>query len=409
MSLRRAAAVLTLAAAALLTPSLAAAATPPAGLYGTADPTYDGVWRQSYALLALRTAGVAPSPAAVGWLTGQQCADGGFPSFRADTAKPCAPKAEDTNATGLAVQALAALGGHADAVNRATAWLGSVQNKDGGWPYNPGNPSDPDSTAVVVGAYKAVGTDPAARRSATGKSPYDALRAFQFGCGAKAADRGSFGYPVNGKLSVNAKATVDAVRADQGAGFVVAPPAADSRPAAPRCDGGKDAYAGLTPRDGGRAGAAYLLNLLTAGGGHLTAVTPGATAPTPDYSTTADAVGALAAAGELTTAKAAYTWLTGHAAAWSHANPAALSQLVLAAHAVGADPRDAAGADWVRQLTLLGPAPAKAPATPSATASPADHDSGKGSSSTATWLIVGVVFVASMGIGLLLSARRRRA
>lgn len=409
MSMRRAAAVLTLAAATLLTPSVAAAATPPAGLYGAADPTYDGVWRQSYALLALHTAGVTPSPAAVGWLTGQQCADGGFPSFRADPAAPCVPKAEDTNATGLAVQALAALGGHAPAVAKAVSWLASVQNTDGGWPYNPRNPSDPDSTAVVIGALKAAGTDPATRTPASGKSPYQALRGFQFGCSAKAADRGSFGYPMNGKLSVNAKATVDAVRGAQGEGFLVSPPAADSRPAAPECAGGKDAYAALAPRASGQAGAAYLAGLLTAGGGHLTALTPGAATPTPDYSTTADAVAALAATGDLTTAKATYTWLTTHATAWSHANPAALSQLILAAHAVGADPRDAAGADWVRQLTNLGPAPARAAASPSASASAsADHSSKHGGSAVGTWVIVGVVFVASIGFGILMSARRRR-
>ena len=42
------------------------ATAPPSGLYGAADPTYDGVWRQSYALLALHTAGVTPAQAAVG-------------------------------------------------------------------------------------------------------------------------------------------------------------------------------------------------------------------------------------------------------------------------------------------------------------------------------------------------------
>lgn len=56
-------------------PAVAATPTPtasvalPAGLYGTADPTYDGVWRQSLALL---TGGVGP------WLPFQMLAMGWF-------------------------------------------------------------------------------------------------------------------------------------------------------------------------------------------------------------------------------------------------------------------------------------------------------------------------------------------
>lgn len=409
MSLRRRALPLVAAATLLtvLTAPAAFAAAPPAGLYGAADPTYDGVWRQSYALLALHTAGVTPAPAAVDWLTGQQCADGGFPSYRADTAKACAPKAEDTNATGIALQALTALGGHTASVAKGTAWLKSVQNADGGWSYNPGGASDPDSTAVVIGAFKAAGTDPGGVAAKSGKTPYDALRGFQFGCAAKAADRGSYGYPMNGKLSVNAKATADAVRGAHGAGFLVTPPAGATRPAAPACSGSKDAYAALTPQAGGDAGAAYLAARLTAGGGHLTAPTPGADKPTPDYGTTADAVVALAAAGDLTAAKSAYTWLTANTTTWAHANPAALSQLILAAYATGNDPRAAAGANWVQQLTNLGPAPARTTPSASPSPTPAKKKKDSGSATTGTLLLVGVFFVASVGVGLLLSTRRR--
>lgn len=416
MPLRRRAATLVAAVSALtaLAAPAALASAPPSGLYGAADPTYDGVWRQSYALLALHTEGVTPGPTAVGWVTGQQCADGGFPSYRADTAKACAPKAEDTNATGIAVQALTALGGHTDAVGKATAWLRTVQNADGGWSYNPGGASDPDSTAVVLGAFAAAGTDPAGVHAKSGKSPYDALRGFQSGCAGKANNRGAFAYPMNGKLSVNAKATADAVRASQGAGLVVAAPAGDTAATAPDC-AGQDAYAGLAPKASGAAGAAWLTAQLAAGGHHLTAVTPGADKPTPDYGTTADAVVALAAGGQRTAAAAAYGWLAANAGSWAHANPAALAQLILAAHATGADPRDAGGADLVRQLVNLGPAPAAESATASAPASaspsssaPAKKKDDNASSSATTWVIVGVIFVASVGFGFLLSARKRR-
>ena len=412
MPLRRRAATVLAAATALtaLTAPAALAAAPPAGLYGSGDPTYDGVWRQSYALLALHTAGVTPAGSAVAWLAGQQCADGGFASYRADTAKACAPATEDTNATGIAVQALTALGGQSAVVGKATAWLKKVQNSDGGWSYNPGGASDPDSTAVVLGAFTAAGTAPETVRAASGKGPYDALRGFQSGCSAKAADRGAFTYPMNGKRAVNAKATADAVRASQGAGFVVAAPGADAPANPPACSGsGADPYPALAPKASGAAGAAWLTGRLTAGGHHLTAVTPGADKPTPDYGTTADAVVALAAGGQRTAATAGWTWLAANSAAWAHGNPAALAQLILAAHATGNDPRQAGGADLVQQLTNLGPAPAAAttPATPSASASSKDHDKDSGSG-LGTWLIVGVVFVASIGLGLLLSARKRR-
>jgi hypothetical protein len=406
MPLRRRAAVLAVTAAvsalsALSVPAATADTATPSGLYGAGDPTYDGVWRQSYALLALRTAGVNPAAAAVGWLTGQQCADGGFPSYRKDTAVACDPKREDTNATGIAVQALAALGGHSAATTKAVAWLATVQNADGGWSYNPGGGSDPDSTGVVMGALKAVGKDPAATAKG-GKTAYDALRTFQFGCAAKPADRGAFGYPMNGKLSVNAKATADAVRGAQGATFVVAAPPVDIAVKVPECVTATDA-APATPADAANAGAAYLTTQLTAGGNHLTAVTPGADKPTADYGTTADAVIALAAGGHLTAAKSAYTWLAANSAAWSRGNPAALSQLVLAAHATGDDPRAAGGADLVQQLTNLGPAPATSPS-----ATPAKKKDSKKSSTAGTLLIVGVFFVASIGFGLYLSARKRR-
>jgi hypothetical protein len=410
MPLRRRAALLLAAATTLLLAAPAAtAATPlPAGLYGASDPTYDGVWRQSYSFLALHAAGVTPAPAAVNWLTGQQCADGGFPSFRANPATPCTAKTEDTNASGIAVQALAALGGHQGAVTKAVDWLKGVQNADGGWSYNPGGASDPDSTAIVVGTFQAASVRPDTVTTKGGRTGYDALRGFQFGCQAKAADRGSFGYPANGKLSVNAKATADAVRGARGAGFLVAAPAADTSAKAPACAGGKDAYATLGPSASADAGAAWLTGQLTAGGHHLTAVTPGAAKPSPDYGTTADAVAALASGGQLTAARQAYDWLAANTAGWAHGSPAALSQLILAARATGNDPRAAHGADLVQQLTNLGPAPAKEAASAKPSASARAKSDSNSSSSVSTWVIIGVCLVAGVGIGLLLSARKRR-
>ncbi|MFC7467860.1 prenyltransferase/squalene oxidase repeat-containing protein [Actinomadura keratinilytica] len=131
----------------------------PSGLYGDSDPTYDGVYRQSLALLAQHTAGVEPAAKAVDWLTGQQCADGSFAPFRAEPSADCDAKTPvDTNQTATAVQALAALGGHDEAVGKAVGWLKAAQNDDGGWGYTPGGDTDTNSTSLVIGALAATGT-----------------------------------------------------------------------------------------------------------------------------------------------------------------------------------------------------------------------------------------------------------
>ncbi|SHL07365.1 prenyltransferase/squalene oxidase repeat-containing protein [Actinacidiphila paucisporea] len=386
-------------------PAATTAAAPSRGdLYGTADPTYDGVWRQSYAEIAVARSGYLAGGPATAWLLAQQCPDGGWPSYRKDTAKACDPKTEDTNATGIAIQALTLVQGpgSADAVSRAVRWLHSVQNADGGWSYNPGGPSDPDSTAVVIGA---LGRDASLARNAKGKSAYDALLGFQFGCDARPADRGAFGYPgTDGKLTPNAKATADAIHflaAGHLAGYAYPSPSTPAVPPEPAdCTGNPKAYGALDPNAAASAAAGWLLAQLRAGGGHLTAVTPGATTKTPDFGTTADAVIALNALGRQGDTKATSTWLGANSAAWSKGNPAALAQLTLA----GSDRYAPAGADALPQLIALGPAPTK---RPTGAISQADEKK-DGSSGGTVWIIVGVVLVASAGVGLLISGRKRR-
>ncbi|PZG94384.1 hypothetical protein C1I97_27785, partial [Streptomyces sp. NTH33] len=197
------------APAAVADPSPAPSASPslPPGLYGTNDPQYDGVWRQSLALLAQHTVGVRPAAKAVDWLAGQQCADGSFAPFRAEPGKACDAKAMvDTNGTAAAVQALAALGGHDAVTGKAVSWLKSVQNKDGGWPYTPGGPSDTNSTSIVIGALAAVGVKPESVVK-DGRSPYDALAGFALPCSADGG--GAFAYQPDkkGRLEANADAT----------------------------------------------------------------------------------------------------------------------------------------------------------------------------------------------------------
>ncbi|MEU7556559.1 prenyltransferase/squalene oxidase repeat-containing protein [Streptomyces sp. NPDC044571] len=411
MNVRRSAAALAASAvlcagaapAALAAPSPSASAAPvvPSGLFGKKDPTYDGVWRQSFALLAQRTVGVKPAPQAVDWLVGQQCANGGFASFRADAGAACdTATVFDTNATSVAVQALKALGGHDAAVKKAVDWLKSVQNEDGGWAFVPGTPSEGNSTSIVISALAVAGEKPAEVRSKAGKSAYEGLLAFQLGCAAEpAADRGAFGYQsADGKLPANADATAAAVLAGLGKGAVVEPAATDTPAAPPACPAGA-----ADPVAAAQGAAGYLAEALKKDG-HLTAVTPGADQPTADTGNTADAVIALAAAGHKQSAAGALEWLKANSADWSKGSPAALGTLILTAHATGADPRSFGGTDLVSALNATGPAPQAAQAE-SKDEKKKDED---GSGSQNIWWIVGAGAAAGMGIGIMLSGRRKK-
>ncbi|MGW7411659.1 prenyltransferase/squalene oxidase repeat-containing protein [Streptomyces sp. NPDC054863] len=410
MTLRRSAAALAVTAVvgAVAAPVASAAPTPspvavPSGLYGKGDPTYDGVFRQSLALLAQKTAGVTPSAKAVDWLVGQQCDSGGFAAFRADASKACDAKTMvDSNATSAAVQALSALGGQDAAVKKAVGWLKSVQNKDGGWAYAPGTPSDSNSTSIVVGALAAAGEKPADVKGKDGKSPLTALLSFQVNCDGKPENQGSFAFQPDksGKLFPNADATAAVVTASLGKGLVVdAPKANKAIDAAPGCKEGIAA-----PEIAASAGSDYLSRLLDKTGSHLMSAMPGAESQ-PDFGNTADAVVALAADGHKDAAAKSADWLAKNSAAWAKTTgPAAYAQLVLAAHATGMDPRSFGGADLVSQLNATGPAPeAKKDATDAEESAKKDEGG-----SSATWWIVGVAFVASMGAGILISGRNKK-
>ncbi|MFB7379755.1 prenyltransferase/squalene oxidase repeat-containing protein [Kitasatospora purpeofusca] len=386
----------------------------PDGLYGKGDPTYDGVWRQSLALTALTTAKVTPADSAVSWLTGQQCADGGWPSYRADAATACDPAFEDSNATALAIQALTTLGGHQDAVDKGVQWLKANQNADGSWAYNPGNPGDANSTGLAVNALIAAKADPAAVAKA-GRNAFDGLAVFQLGCAAPADQRGAFVYqtaPAGAPAAEpNALASGQASLAAAGGKLPVANGnRTDAAPKALACaDGGATATA--VPRaDSGEAAGAYLTAQLASGGQHLTLTLPGA-APTPDYTATAWAALGLVQGGHPQQAAGAVDWLAKEGGTWTKGgtDAAATATLVLVAQAAQRDPAAFGGTDLVKQLTALGPAPkavgaASAGASTSASASSEkDKDSGIGK----FWLL-GVGLLIGIGGGLVLSLQRKR-
>ncbi|WP_031507226.1 prenyltransferase/squalene oxidase repeat-containing protein [Streptomyces megasporus] len=421
MSLRRTVAALAASAAlcAVAAPAASADESPsaqapaekslPSALYGKGDPRYDGVWRQSLALLAQDTAGVKPAGKAVEWLAGQQCEDGAFASYRPDPTEPCAAETlADVNATAVAVQALAALGGHEARVEKAVEWLKLVQNEDGGWSFNPGGPSDANSVSLVIGALVAAGEDPAKVLSTEDESPYDSLLDFHLGCDAKADERGAFAYQPDdkGRLAANDDATAAAVLAALGEDLVVEPDGDGAAPTAPSCD--KDGEPTVAEAAGG--GVAYLTKVLEENGGHLKSVMPGAEEQ-PDYGNTADTVLALAAAGERDAARDTLTWLEKNAPKWDafESSPAALGQLVLATHAVGGDPTDFGGTDLVELLNATGPAPASVSADADAGAEDAsDGKDGGDGVSTGAVVAVAVALVVVLALSAVVVARNRK-
>ncbi|MER5882469.1 prenyltransferase/squalene oxidase repeat-containing protein [Streptomyces sp. NPDC001941] len=424
-------AVLGAVGAASLAPAAYAAPSPtpspsvqlPTGLYGTTDPTYDGVWRQSLAFMAQRTTGVKPAQEALDWLVGQQCASGGFPAYRADASKACTPDTFlDVNATAVAVTALTGFGpalpseepsdGPSDgatpsasstgaptdpvgaALVTAVDWLKGNQNKDGGWGSGPGAPSDANSTSLVIGALAAAGQRPGSVKSVDGRTPYDALLTFALPCTDKTAP-GAFAFqPKDGKLTANDDATAAAVLGGLGKGLSV-------RGVDPSQPVGCETPAKPTAERAARNGASYLAGVLTKSDHLAMPPMPGAadSTPQPDTGNTADAVVALGASGHKDKAAAAFAWLKRNGVAWAEkAGPAAWAQLVFAAQTMGTDPRAFGDVDLVERLNATGPKPE------SRATSSTDAEEAIG---PREWVGIGAGVVAIAGLGFLLAGRRK--
>ncbi len=386
-----------LASAALAAPSASAATAPvQVGLFGTQDPTYDGVFRQSLALLAFAAADQAPPEESVAWLLDQQCADGGFQAFREDTTKPCTKSdpanfvGEDSNSTALASAALTVLG-ELDAADGALAWLEGAQNSDGGFPYFLGGTSDVNSTAIALMATNAVGLAPTQVTSG-GVSAADYLVGLQVGCpGVPTNEDGGFAYADFSAGTANDAATVQAALAITGAAlpFVADAPSLDI----PRVDCPAPTVTPTAPAVAGAAAPAAALPVTPAelAGGYIarTLETYGNAIPQLDFTTgerkpgtvsagdTAWAVLALSAIGvggtqrdaaldvllaEVGTAPAAKT----AAKAVSDEAPGLLSLAALAV--VSADGKPATAADLVARVgATMRTAPASVTPTPTPT------------------------------------------
>ncbi|HUZ01007.1 MAG TPA: prenyltransferase/squalene oxidase repeat-containing protein [Thermomicrobiaceae bacterium] len=168
-----------------------------ASLQGFYDPVGgrygDGAtFGQALAILALSGAAVPAVPVPAAAVTALRAAQDSDGSWNYQGTKD-ASVGGDTNSTAVAVMALVAAGA-ADtdpALARALAYLRAQQQPDGGFPYQAGAGSDPDSDALVIEALAASGQDIGTSWTKDGQSPFASLLGFQD------AASGGFRYPGN--------------------------------------------------------------------------------------------------------------------------------------------------------------------------------------------------------------------
>lgn len=234
--------------------------------YDAQTGSYGGnTYEQALIMLALDAAGQPIPEGAAQSLIDSQAEDGAWALFGDTTAG-----AGDTNTTALVLQALAAAG-REEGQTEALDYLGSVQNTDGGFPYQSpseyGTDTDANSTAAVLQALIALGED-LSNWAPAGTDPRAALETLYD------PDSGAFLWQA-AVPGANVSATAQAIPAIAGYSFVALPmvtsgqaggaeaatetEAEVSQPAAPET--------AVLPASGGPAMAA--LALLTAGAGVL--------------------------------------------------------------------------------------------------------------------------------------------
>lgn len=190
---------------------------------------------QSFAALALtRTAPALLSPAAQGFLPGQQCRDGGPRDGNVPVTiggDPCAAEAASVDTTSIAAQAMTATGETA-AATAGVDFLLAAQDSDGG--FSDMGLANANSTGLAAQALRVGGPD-AAADAAVGW-----LLELQIGCLAPAEQQGAIaftagpdGQPVYDDRAPRATAQATAGLAGVGLAAVTAEGA---DPAAPRLD-----------------------------------------------------------------------------------------------------------------------------------------------------------------------------
>jgi len=151
---------------------------------------YSNTFSQSFALIALKKAGVAQSKNSIGFLKLQQCPNGGFREQEADTACSDNTKA-DPDATAIAIQGLAATPSNADRsarISKAAKYLISLQNSGGGVKGGPGEIPNANTTGLAALSLYTAGKYTAAAKARR------FLTVTRFGCGFPAPMRGLIAY-----------------------------------------------------------------------------------------------------------------------------------------------------------------------------------------------------------------------
>jgi len=313
------------------------------GLFGSQDPTYDGVYRQAYALMGLAAIDVRAPRVTIEWLLSQQCADGSFVAYRADLDVPCpdpdpaAYTGPDTNSTSLAALALLEHG-EDRAARRAIDWLKRIQLPGGGWGYVEGSPADSNSTALSLEAIESVPGTQAEQRAAK------RWLARQIApCSAPVAERFGIRYQPG--------ALPDGISSSQGLlaladAFPVRSVSQRKAMPAVSCDGrGK-------PTNPALAVTRWIASQISVNGGSIPdPFTPGAA----DWNSTA--LGIVGMVASRTSGRATQLALTSlQANAESYVNdgtgdrPAALGTLLLVSKATGSDATDFGGIDLPMRL-----------------------------------------------------------
>jgi hypothetical protein len=310
------------------------------GLFGQQDPTFDGVYRQSLSLIALKAADARVPASSVRWLLRQQCDNGRFPSYT-DLDGACG--VGDGDSTALATIALTRVGKNA-AARDAMRWLLKQQTRSGGWEFSAGFGPNANTTGLVVQAMIARGIDPTTVK--TRRTGLGFLRSLQLACTAEAEDRGALDYQKQSPLVANDYATAQATQALAGSSLPVEPGTSDNTLPALTCPS-----EGTQPP--ARASAAgYLGRVIDASSGSI----PSSFGPGIDYGSTANAVQSLVAAGHGSSqASSAMQTLENDALTYSRDGgdavlPAASAALALAAYSTGGNPRDVGPVNPVRDI-----------------------------------------------------------
>lgn len=148
------------------------AATNDRGLYGEPNE-FASVQLQSKAILGLLSAREVPSKNAINWLVNQQCANGSFTGYRANTTVPCGISDATTfsgpsaDQTAWALMALEAAGQEV-AATKAAKWLVSIAKTDSngklGIPSFANGTPDANATGISLAALRGLGYSPAISR-----------------------------------------------------------------------------------------------------------------------------------------------------------------------------------------------------------------------------------------------------